>query len=173
MAAVTIHNEFGAQENKVCHCSHCFPIYLPWSDGTRCHDLRFLMLSFKPLFHSAISPSSRSSLVPLCFLPLEWYYLHNWGYGYFSWQSWFQLVIRPAQYFAWCTQFFSLRSSVACVQAPTPSLVLFYHCTASLVYPIVTNSHCVFWLLDLCSIAGVRKSALKRDHLRSSVADSF
>ena len=22
--------------------SHCFPIYLPWSDGTSCHDLRFL-----------------------------------------------------------------------------------------------------------------------------------
>ena len=22
--------------------SHCFPIYLPWSDGTRCHDLSFL-----------------------------------------------------------------------------------------------------------------------------------
>ena len=22
--------------------SHCFPIYFPWSDGTRCHDLRFL-----------------------------------------------------------------------------------------------------------------------------------
>ena len=21
--------------------SHCFPIYLPWSDGTRCHDLSF------------------------------------------------------------------------------------------------------------------------------------
>ena len=21
---------------------HCFPIYLPWSDGTRCYDLRFL-----------------------------------------------------------------------------------------------------------------------------------
>ena len=26
----------------VCHCYHCFPIYLPWSDGTRCHDLSFL-----------------------------------------------------------------------------------------------------------------------------------
>ena len=26
-------------QNKVWHC---FPIYLPWSDGTRCHDLRFL-----------------------------------------------------------------------------------------------------------------------------------
>ena len=26
----------------VCHCFHCFPIYLPWSDGTRCHDLSYL-----------------------------------------------------------------------------------------------------------------------------------
>jgi len=26
----------------ICHCFHCFPIYLPWSDGTRCHDLSFL-----------------------------------------------------------------------------------------------------------------------------------
>ena len=26
----------------VSHCFHCFPIYLPWSDGTRCHDLSFL-----------------------------------------------------------------------------------------------------------------------------------
>ena len=24
---------------KVCHCFHCFPMYLPWSDGTRCQDL--------------------------------------------------------------------------------------------------------------------------------------
>jgi len=27
---------------KFCHCFHCFPIYLLWSDGTRCHDLSFL-----------------------------------------------------------------------------------------------------------------------------------
>ena len=26
----------------VCHCFPCFPIYLPWSYGTRCHDLSFL-----------------------------------------------------------------------------------------------------------------------------------
>ena len=26
----------------VCHCFHCFSIYLPWSDGTGCHDLSFL-----------------------------------------------------------------------------------------------------------------------------------
>ena len=39
MVAVTIHSDFGAQENKVCHCFHCFPIYLPWIDGTGCCDL--------------------------------------------------------------------------------------------------------------------------------------
>ena len=32
--------------NKVCHYFHCFPIYLPWSDGTRCHDLSFLNAEF-------------------------------------------------------------------------------------------------------------------------------
>ena len=32
--------------NKVCHCFHCFPIYLPWSDGTRCHDPSFLNVEF-------------------------------------------------------------------------------------------------------------------------------
>ena len=29
MAVVTICSDFGVQENKVCHCFHCFPIYLP------------------------------------------------------------------------------------------------------------------------------------------------
>ena len=50
MAAVTICSDFGAPENKVWHCFHCFPIYFPWSDGTGCHDLVFWMLSFKPTF---------------------------------------------------------------------------------------------------------------------------
>ena len=36
MAAVTICSDFGAQKNTVWHCFHCFPIYYPWSDGTRC-----------------------------------------------------------------------------------------------------------------------------------------
>ena len=42
MVAITICSDFGAQKNNVSHCFHCFPIYLPWSDGTRCHDLSFL-----------------------------------------------------------------------------------------------------------------------------------
>ena len=50
MAAVTIHSVFGAQENKGCHYCHCFPIYMSWSDGAKCHDLSFCMLSFKPDF---------------------------------------------------------------------------------------------------------------------------
>ena len=41
-AAITTHNNFGAQKNKVWHCFHCFPAYFPWSDGTWCHDLSFL-----------------------------------------------------------------------------------------------------------------------------------
>ena len=27
---------------KSCHCFHCYVLYLPWSDGVGCHDLRFL-----------------------------------------------------------------------------------------------------------------------------------
>ena len=30
----------------VSHCFHCFPIYLLWSDGTRCHDLHFFNVEF-------------------------------------------------------------------------------------------------------------------------------
>ena len=29
MASVTICSDFGAPQNKVCHCFHCFPIYMP------------------------------------------------------------------------------------------------------------------------------------------------
>ena len=34
----------------VCETDRCFPIYLPWSDGTGCHDLQLLNVSFKPTF---------------------------------------------------------------------------------------------------------------------------
>ena len=42
LISITICSDFGAQKNKVSHCCHCFLIYLPRSDGTRCHDLSFL-----------------------------------------------------------------------------------------------------------------------------------
>ena len=47
---VNICSDFGAQENKVYHCFHCFPIYLPWSDETGCHDLSFLNVEFSPFY---------------------------------------------------------------------------------------------------------------------------
>ena len=36
----------------VCCCFQCFPIYLPWSDGTRCHDPSFLNVEFQASFPS-------------------------------------------------------------------------------------------------------------------------
>ena len=42
MTEIIVHSDFGAQENKICHCFHFFPIYLQWSDGVVCHDLPYL-----------------------------------------------------------------------------------------------------------------------------------
>ena len=56
---------FGAPQNKVSHCFHCFPICLPWSDGSVI--FVFWMLSFKPTF--SLSSFTFFFLVPLHFLP--------------------------------------------------------------------------------------------------------
>ena len=50
MAVVNIHCDFGAQEDKICHCFHFFPFCLSWNNGSGYHDLSFWMLSFKPNF---------------------------------------------------------------------------------------------------------------------------
>ena len=117
MAAITICSDFGAPQNKVSHCFHCFPIYLPWSDGTRCHDLSFLNVELNPTFSfssftfikrlfsfsslSAISVVSSAYLRLLIFLPA---------------------ILIPGQRFSWCT----LRPfiSPACktgISLPSPS----------------------------------------------------
>ena len=51
---VTICSDFEAPKNKVCHCFHCFPIYLHEVMGPDAMILVFRMLSFTPTF----SPSS-------------------------------------------------------------------------------------------------------------------
>ena len=91
-----------------------FPFYLPWSDDSWCHNLSLLYthtyismiymyiymcvyihihtciydmdieLVLNQLFHSPPLPLSRGSLVPLHFLPTEWYHSHTWGCRYFS-----------------------------------------------------------------------------------------
>ena len=45
LPAATVCNDLKPKK-IVCHCFHCFPIYLPWSDGTGCHDLHFLNVEF-------------------------------------------------------------------------------------------------------------------------------
>ena len=64
--------------------------------------LVFWMLSFKPTFPLSSFDASRGSLILLHFLPKGWFHLHIWGYWYFSQESWFQLLLHPAQRFSWC-----------------------------------------------------------------------
>ena len=71
MAAITICSDFGAPQNKVWHCFHCFSIYFPWSDGTECHDLSFLNVELKSKFFTLLfdfhqrlfTPSSLSAIM--------------------------------------------------------------------------------------------------------------
>ena len=51
----------------------------------------------------APSPPAFNLSQPLHLPPIECYHLHIWGYWYFSWQSWFQLVLHPVWHFSWCT----------------------------------------------------------------------
>ena len=102
---------FGAPKNGL--SLFRFPIYLPWSDGTRCHNLHFLMLSFKSTF--SLSLSSKGSLV-LHFLPYVWCHLCIWSYWYFSQHSWFQLMLLPAWRFTWCTLHFVVVQSLSRVR---------------------------------------------------------
>ena len=50
MAAIIICSDFGAPQNKIWHCFRCLPIYFPWSDRTRCHDLKIFECWVRPTF---------------------------------------------------------------------------------------------------------------------------
>ena len=66
------------------------------------------MLSFKPTFSLSSFTFikrlfSSSSLSTIRVVSSVICHLHIWGYWYFSRQSWFQLVLLPAQRFSLCT----------------------------------------------------------------------
>ena len=92
--------------------------------GVGCH---FLLQCMKVKSESGVAQSCPTPSDPMdCSLPgssihwifqarvLEWgaiafsSHLHTWSYWYFSWQSWFQLVLHPAQHFAWYTLIYKL-----------------------------------------------------------------
>ena len=50
----SLFGEFGAQENEIWRCFHFLPFYLPWSDGTRCHDLTLLNVKFQAGFFTLL-----------------------------------------------------------------------------------------------------------------------
>ena len=78
MIAVTTCSDFGAPQNKVCHCCHCFPIYLPKVMAPNAMILVFWMLSLSQLFYSPLSLWSRGSLVYL-FIFFFLAFCHNGG----------------------------------------------------------------------------------------------
>ena len=102
MAAVTIHSNFGAQEKKICHYFHFSPSICHEVMGLSAMILVFWILSFKPIFSlSSFTLIKKlfgfSSLSVIRVVSSA--YLGCW---HFSQQSWFQLVIHPAQHFTWC-----------------------------------------------------------------------
>ena len=83
---------------RKCHCFHCFPVYLPWDAMI----FVFWMLSFKPAFSLWSFTFIKQLFSSSSLSAIGWCHLHSWGYWYFSWQSWFQLVLHPAWHFV-CT----------------------------------------------------------------------
>ena len=71
IAAITICSDFGAQENKICHCFHFSPFDLHEVMGQDAMILVFQIWVLSQLFDSPLLPLSGDFLVHLCFLPIE------------------------------------------------------------------------------------------------------
>ena len=89
MAAITICSDFGAPKCKVSHCFHYVPIYLPWSDGTRCNVPSFLIVSFQPAFLLSSFTFIKRFFSSSPLFAIGWSHLHIWCYWYFFQQFWF------------------------------------------------------------------------------------
>ena len=78
---------------------------LNWTElmGLDAMILVFWMLSFKPTFSLSSFTSIKKLLSSSSLSAIRVVSSAYRGYWYFSWQSWFQLVLHPAQHFSWCT----------------------------------------------------------------------
>ena len=86
MAAVTVYSDLILEPKKIkfVTVSTFSPSIFHEVVGLDAIILVLWTLSFKPDFSLASFTLIRSSLVPLCFIPLEWYHLHIRGCWYFS-----------------------------------------------------------------------------------------
>ena len=65
--------------------------------------LVFWMLSFELTFSLSFFTFIKRLFSSSSLSAIWWCHLHNWGYWYFSRQSWFQLVLHRVEHFTWCT----------------------------------------------------------------------
>ena len=77
LATITFQSDFGAQENKI-RCFYFSLSYLPWSDGTRCHDLSFFNVEFQASKESDMTEQLTLSLSKPAFHPHKCH--HKWSY---------------------------------------------------------------------------------------------
>ena len=91
------------------HCCSVTKLYLTLCDPMDCSTQASCISQSLLTFMSMESDDAiyfpefaHCSLVPLHFLPLEWYHLYIWGYWYFSQKPWFQHVSHPAQHSTGC-----------------------------------------------------------------------
>ena len=156
MAAITICRDFGALKNKVWHR---FPIYFPWSDGTRCQDLSLLAAAYcldKLLGHNADrGDTSRCRWFP-------WIRTQNWERRNSGWLDFTRQSARPTL----DTLFWNISFCIN-IQASTSSfipvgifpsklsfrqvkLLAVLWALLFLCLPSENFSHCPFWIPCVC-----------------------
>ena len=89
MAAVNIHSDFGAQENKICHCFPFSPFICHEVMGLDVMILGFFNVELQASFFTLLFHPHQKILYFLFTFDIRAIHQHIWGCWYFSWQSWF------------------------------------------------------------------------------------
>ena len=99
------------------------------------------------LLHSPLSPSSRSSLLPFCFLPLVWFHLHIWGFWYLFWfQQYVSQEIQDVQAGFWKGRGIKYQiANIHCITEQTRELQ-----KTSISALLTTPKHLTVWITTNC-----------------------
>ena len=100
-------------------------------------------------------------------MPLGWCHLHIWGYWYFSWQSWFQLVLLPAQRFSWCRSEERRVGKEGCKESDTTEATYHAH-TMGLDTMIF-----VFWVLSFKPVFSLSSFTFNKRFFSSSLLSAI